>query len=331
MDRTRRAGRPAFTLVELLVVIGIIAVLMGILLPSLSAAQEQARQIKCASNLRNIGNGINIYLAGNKQIYPPAYMYVGQTFGSTTADASKGYVHWSSYLYGEGAGGQGVAGDSFKCPSFDNGGLPPTNPPPGETDPGTEPDYPGVVDQQAPRMAYTVNEAVMPRNKFQAGFQGAVRPYRLVNAGMIRDSSGVILATEFSTDARLVSDDARSGSGSQVVKSHRPVHGFFIARSGGASALDLDKAPALDPFRPGSGGGSYAPVDESKLSPEPKPGSGSNSRLDWVGRNHGRAKTQDGWVMKNTNFLYVDGHVETKHVRDTVRPFQWGQRVYSLD
>ena len=94
MDRTRRADRPAFTLVELLVVIGIIAVLMGILLPSLSAAQEQARQIKCASNLRNIGNGINIYLAGNKQVYPPAYMYVGQTLANGYDNASQGYVHW---------------------------------------------------------------------------------------------------------------------------------------------------------------------------------------------------------------------------------------------
>jgi prepilin-type processing-associated H-X9-DG protein len=75
----------------------------------------------------------------------------------------------------------------------------------------------------------------------------------------------------------------------------------------------------------------YAPVDESKLSPDPKPGTGSNSRLDWVGRNHGRAKVQNGWVMKTTNFLYVDGHVETKHVRDTIRPFEWGQRVYSLE
>jgi prepilin-type processing-associated H-X9-DG protein/prepilin-type N-terminal cleavage/methylation domain-containing protein len=70
--RTFRAAAPAFTLVELLVVIGIIAVLVAILLPAIQGARRQARLVQCGSNLRSLLQACQMHAHEHKGFLPLA-------------------------------------------------------------------------------------------------------------------------------------------------------------------------------------------------------------------------------------------------------------------
>jgi prepilin-type processing-associated H-X9-DG protein len=225
----------------------------------------------------------------------------------------------------------------FQCPSLQNGGVPPANTYAANSDGLANEAGAGVIDFQAPRLSYMLNEILTPRSVFTVGFRSAVRPYHFVRTSAISDTSNLILATEMWGIQAFMEASSNVGSGA-VSNSRRPVSGIDYKLTG--TIASADKAYTL----PWANTFVWATVDSMTPDPStvfaalngaiPSP----KTTLDFVGRNHGSYtlgevgnSTQTGWDMRKSNFLYVDGHVETKHITDTVNLNQWGSDFYDLD
>ena len=116
---TRAAG---FTLVELLVVIGIIALLISILMPALSKAREQANAVKCMSNQRNLGNALVMFTQDHQGYLPKAWFNDGP-IGSALNGGRMAWEYrfpkygWDYLLLGY----VGKNRELFRCPSDEPG------------------------------------------------------------------------------------------------------------------------------------------------------------------------------------------------------------------
>lgn len=86
---TRRTRR-GFTLIEMLVVIAILGLLMALIMPSLSRAQQAARRIACASNLRQVGQAATMWSADNR-----GHLVIGHDLHG----AMTGSVNMSYFIY----------------------------------------------------------------------------------------------------------------------------------------------------------------------------------------------------------------------------------------
>jgi prepilin-type processing-associated H-X9-DG protein/prepilin-type N-terminal cleavage/methylation domain-containing protein len=125
LEKLTAVRRRGFTLVELLVVIGISALLIAMLLPALNKARQAANAAACASNLRQLGIAFRGYAADNKDIVAMAY-YRNKDWSSTM-----GWPDFLSKYVGlkltqgqldawDGSAAYGKTARLFSCPNYDN-------------------------------------------------------------------------------------------------------------------------------------------------------------------------------------------------------------------
>lgn len=95
---SRRRGSKGFTLVELLVVIGIIALLVSILLPALQSARRQANTIKCLSNLRQVATSFMYYARDYKGVMPLVRGERNDGSAAFLSGTDSGDTYWTDYL-----------------------------------------------------------------------------------------------------------------------------------------------------------------------------------------------------------------------------------------
>lgn len=113
-------SRHGFSLVELLVTLGIISVLVALLIPAVSNTRSAALSATCQSNLRQIGICLTQYASDNEGMYPPS-----------ADDATGGYYPWYWILMGKGrTAGINYMGSAkvLACPSGNMGPIYPSNP-----------------------------------------------------------------------------------------------------------------------------------------------------------------------------------------------------------
>jgi prepilin-type N-terminal cleavage/methylation domain-containing protein len=324
--------KKAFTLIELLVVIAIIAILAAILFPVFAQAKTSAKRASDLSNVKQLNLALIMYSGDNEDVYPSAYYH--RAWNPATGGTSAGYIHWSAMTYpyvkswslfvspvsgigghaptcfssadnNSGAGYPGgqaadvcAAGDPRVPPQFVRGGV--------------------VVDDQAPRITYTVNSAVVPRLR---NSRDQARGISVVSQSSLDNVAGTIILAGFTDDLACLS----SASITDVVRSasHRSTNALSFdqgnTRAYFGSAEDGTTRPAtiwaLNNAQITSAGNSIFQLCRT------------NPRTDYPLAVY----TGGGRIDQGDNYGTADGSAKYRKFNATLNPqqFMWGARVFT--
>ena len=219
-----------------------------------------------------------VYIVDYKGVLPPSNIWKQlQILPDTQLPSAPVYgtIHWSSFLYsrrdlsnGTDIYRSGLGWEQFRCPSLPEGGLPPADTYPGNSTLANEASGidtatgQPIIDAQAPRLAYTVNEALCPRGFFVAGAtvvnSQIQRPYRFVRAASVQHSASTVLATELWGIQSLMEVDSLIDPGQGRVCQCRQASGERVHLGVSGSGISLAVADGGQVFvavcaEPGAG------------------------------------------------------------------------------
>jgi len=291
--------RRAFTLVELLVVIGIISILIANLLPALNRARQSANNTVCLSNMRQMGEAVQIYVVQNSGMLPFGYWDGGPPGSGPNPNYSStsGAADWAVLLLQVEIGGGNTyltqpllttQWDNYRTMFIDKdtviGNLPPVE----------------VLHYSAhPRLMPVLQDSDYP---ITHAFD--VKPFaHIVKIASIKRSADVVLimdGTQILLPASAGGEDGRSAATAYQIDGH-----------------DYDAYPSYSPGPPqntGNGGGNFLLYDSPYAQDGVSIFAGGNTDAQVLFGANGT----DGEIrwrhLGNTsaNFLFVDGHCESR-------------------
>lgn len=328
--------KKAFTLIELLVVIAIIAILAAILFPVFAQAKNAAKKASDLSNVKQISLGITMYTGDYDDMYPSAYFH--RAFNPASGGTFAGYVHWSGMInpyvknrdlyVSPGDNLRGHAPTCFSSADNNSGAGYPSGQAANQCTAGISSGLVpssfirggAIVDDQVPRLSYTVNSAIIPRYR---NITDVTRGISLASQTQLDNVSGTILIAGLVDNLSCLNGASITG----VIRnsSHRSTN-----------ALSSNRANTVAYFGSAEDAGGVRPATIWALSwAQVRAGSGSASDIFNLCRNVPSTtyplavyQSWNRW-SEGDNYGMADGSAKFRKFSQTINPnqFMWGSRV----